>query len=539
LNVNGITVHPQNADIVYVSGDSDPGHKRLFGDLGVFLSRNGGMSWTRISDANATVVSLIPSSLTTACVGTSLGEVFCKDEKDSRWTRVFQAKQTGQSLTVGAVLFDPRDSRVAYVQADSAGVYKTVDAGATWSQILVLARALIRDPATGDLYAGAGRGAIRSTDGGATWMSGDTALTTIEGGGFPVLALGGKYLYAGADYGGFILRSQDKGGSFEVVQRGAVDTRSVHAHLGGNGSVLAGDTGYGIFKAESWNGVWRWKSKNDLPTNGGPVYAFASHPASPDRIFAAAAYALLRSTDGGETWDRNGPSSAGMGHVVDIALDVSNPSRMYALTSGTGVWMTEDAGDSWARLTEDGVQLFSSVLAAEAGENARLYAGGARQGLWGSEAGGRVWRRLASGNPALTDVLAVAVGPGSAKTVWVGTSGYLDGLTYQRGSLYTSADYGENWKEFKLPGAIWKVTQIVFDPIDPAVIYIGGVTIDDTESSTVFRSGDAGATWTAYPTGVSDEIMRLAPDPSSPGRIFAATRAFGLLTIQTAPPTLP
>src|SRR5207244_180083 len=83
------------------------------------------------------------------------------------------------------------------------------------------------------------------------------------------------------------------------------------------------------------------------PTNTRTVYAGTGR--GTQRVFGAPG-ALLKSTDGGDTW---GPADTGMPGadpnfaVYSLAVDPTNPSIVYAGTD-SGVFKTTDGGASWS-----------------------------------------------------------------------------------------------------------------------------------------------------------------------------------------------
>ena len=104
------------------------------------------------------------------------------------------------------------------------------------------------------------------------------------------------------------------------------------------------------------------------------VYALAINPLNTSTIYAATDIGVLRSTDGGASWDatNNGLPSA---RVTAVALDPSNPSTVYVGTPG--VFKSTDGGETWAPAA-NGIPSSSLGVAAIAVDPAHpsiLYAG--------------------------------------------------------------------------------------------------------------------------------------------------------------------
>jgi len=67
------------------------------------------------------------------------------------------------------------------------------------------------------------------------------------------------------------------------------------------------------------------------------------------------------------------------------------------------------------------------------------------------------------------------------------------------------------------------IRALVLDPTDPDVVYAG------TASGGVFKSTDAGATWGAHRTGLTNRsITALAVDPTTPSTVYAGTDGGGV-----------
>lgn len=122
----------------------------------------------------------------------------------------------------------------------------------------------------------------------------------------------------------------------------------------------------GIFVSE--NGGLNWREiENAAPSAFG--FAVAVHPNDPRtawfvpgikdelRVACDGALCVMRTRDGGDTWEqlRVGLPQEHAYHLVfRHSLDVSEDGRTLAFGSTTGsVWISEDAGDSWTRLSAE------------------------------------------------------------------------------------------------------------------------------------------------------------------------------------------
>ena len=104
---------------------------------------------------------------------------------------------------VTALAIDPANPRVLYAGVGAGGVFKSVDAGATWNPafdglagnaVLALAQA---PQAAGTLYAGTSHGVFKTTDGGALWAAASAGSSPAANGVVDALVVTPSAIYAG------------------------------------------------------------------------------------------------------------------------------------------------------------------------------------------------------------------------------------------------------------------------------------------------------------------------------------------------------
>lgn len=246
---------------------------------------------------------------------------------------------------------------------------------------------------------------------------------------------------------GALLRSVDAGASWVIVaELAAKPVYSVK--FAANGRAFVG-TLDGIYTAANASKQW-----TPLPLGIGlndAVLDIAMDADQPAVIWAGIADAqgsqtvnLLRSADAGRSWsNRTPPLPVAMG-CRKILIDPFDPKRVIAVFggdfSGGQVWVTEDAGSSWA-LRSSGLP--NRPLRAAAFDGSRLYVGGGLRlgqqdfGLYVSEDLGRSWRALHQGNWPLLAVASIAIAAHDQNLLLVGTEGT---------GLHRSSDGGRSWQ---------------------------------------------------------------------------------------------
>ncbi len=265
-------------------------------------------------------------------------------------------------LNIGGRITDieiPNDhADIYYVGAASGGIFKTIDAGNSWSAIFDNVGSLsIGDieisknnsniiwVGTGEVNAGGGSlaydgdGIFRSDDGGATWT--------------------GKGLELVGSIGKILIDPNDD----DVVYVGAM------------GALFKNDASRGVFRTVNGGDLWEqvlYVSDStgviDMaihPTNGNIIYAACwERIRRPQyRKYGGATSGLYRSIDGGDTWTEmtNGlPGIASSKGRISIDIAQSNPAILYARyanASGSiqGVYKSQDGGDSWVAVNSSGL----------------------------------------------------------------------------------------------------------------------------------------------------------------------------------------
>ena len=80
--------------------------------------------------------------------------------------------------------------------------------------------------------------------------------------------------------------------------------------------------------------------------------ATAVDPSDGGNVYAGGADGLFRSRRGGEpgTWEKMGP---GLRKIQKIVVSRSNPARIYVAAFGTGLFRSDDRGDTWKQILQD------------------------------------------------------------------------------------------------------------------------------------------------------------------------------------------
>ena len=327
------------------------------------------MRWRTIGPTRAgraRAVSGVASQPNVAYIGFDNGGVWRSTDYGSTWQPLFDGQSTG---SIGAIAVAPSDPDVIYVGtgagiirpdlATGDGMYKSTDAGATWthlglddSQMIAHIDVDPKDPnrlfvaVLGHPYGpNAERGIFRSTDGGRSFQ---------------------KVLY------------KDEYTSGDDVRIDAGNPNVVYAALWQQqqsyleGGSFGGSTG-GIFKSTDGGTTWTQLTEG-LPTvlqanlalsmsNPRVLYATVAGQSGAGRGgpggFGAGTIGFYKSTDAGAHWtlvngagvtgrapDNRPLARIGGGDLPTIIVDPSNENVVYS--SSTVFWRTEDGGVTWS-----------------------------------------------------------------------------------------------------------------------------------------------------------------------------------------------
>lgn len=210
---------------------------------------------------------------------------------------------------------------------------------------------------------------------------------------------------------------------------------------------------------------------------------------------------LLRSTDGGATWEaRNGGGSStleDLSSFADVVVDPRNSNhlvtggRLRGCTTGNGqsggLYTSDDGGMTWTpRLS--GTQIYEIVQDPAVQD---IFWAASNKGIYKSTDNGANWTlQTASGLPnGDTGRTELAVSPSDSSVVYAlfasGASGNAE--------FWRSGDGGASWTKMSeggdaCDGQCWYNMVVRVHRTDPDIVYRGTVH--------VFKSLDGGATWT-------------------------------------------
>jgi photosystem II stability/assembly factor-like uncharacterized protein len=510
--VSKIEVDPNDSNRVYVALyrtlDNTTANSFPYG--GVYVSTNGGVSWTKtlaglprdlvISADSNTPQTVYVTMRDILNVSTGPG-VYKSTNGGMNWSLIYtSAYNSGYP--------SPRDIRVAVTPANPQRIYVyegdsptnnirvavSDNGGASWANRGAAGLDLgqfgyntyiYADPANADtLYVG-GRDVYKSTNGGVSWTnltksnnSYSVALAHPDQHALAFSSAGSGTIYIGNDGG--IYKSDNGGASFQSLNTTLSLTQftSIARHPTDPAITYGGTQDNGTQRRLPGSNQWQDFAGGD----GGKVVV---NPLNPSRVFTTVYFGRVRS------WSNNGSSFNGGTNNATFGEDPDdNTARIafYPPLAGNGVNSTLYFG-TWKLFVNSNPETNFS-------------------GGWTAPGGATDWTR-----PGGVDVLsAIGVSRSDPNVIYTGSELGWVMVTTNGGQTATPVMNG-------LPNRF--ITSINVDPTNPAIAYL---TVSGFGSGHIFKTTNTGASWTNISGNLPNTpVNAFLIDSNNPSVFYAGT----------------
>src|SRR5579863_7087712 len=185
---------------------------------------------------------------------------------------------------------------------------------------------------------------------------------------------------------------------------------------------------------------------------------------------------------------------------------------------------SEDEGQFRFRFVGPRVGNRIAAVAGIPGDPSTYYAGAASGGVWKSTDGGNHWSPIFDKQPAAA-IGALAIAPSEPSTVWAGTgeAWVIRDSDVMGNGIYKSTDAGKTWTNMGLADT-GRIGRIIVNPSNPDIVFACalGRGTGPQQDRGVYRTADGGLHWERV-LFVADNVgcSGLAMDPHNPHKLFA------------------
>ncbi len=420
------------------------------------------------------VVAVHPEERHTWYIGVSSGGVWKTTNAGTTFTPVFQNEG---SYSIGSVVLDPKNPNTVWVGTGEAnnqrsvgwgdGIYRSDDAGRSWRNLGLkdsqhIGRIVI-DPRNSNVVYVAAYGPL--------WSAG-----------------GDRGLYKTTDGGATwtkILNVSEHTGISDVIMDPAnpdVLLAAAHQRRRHTWTLIHGGPESGLHKSTDGGATWR-RIRTGLPGGdlGRIVPAFS--PARKGLVYAKVESAdgpvgMYASNDSGESWERRGNAQAQPMYYENIHPDPKDPDRIYMPTVQTQI--SDDGGRTFRTRGHRNMHVDTHVVWIDPENTSHLLEGN-DGGLYESWDGGRLWKHFT--NLSITQFYNVEVD--NVSPIYNIYGGTQDNSTLGGPSRAKGPNGSTNNDWFVVTGGDGFVVRI--DPTDPNIVYAesqyGGIVRLDKRTS--------------------------------------------------------
>ena len=540
--ISRIRIHPDDCDVAWAAAwglHSAPSEER-----GVYKTTDGGETWRKVlyrdENTGAQDISIDPTN--PDVIYAALWEAWRRSwgmSSGGPGSGLFKSVDGGESWeeltrmpgmpggTIGkiGVAVSPADPNRVWAQVEAAegGLFRSDDAGATWTlvnddrnlrQRAFYYTRVYADPQDRDVMYALNVGIYRSTDGGETmeqmsvphgdnhdlWIAPSDPNRMVEAndGGANVSWNGGE-----------TWTNQN----FPTAQFYRITTTNHFPyHICG----AQQDNSTACVPSKGWDHLYGGDMEETFlyDAGGGESGYIAANPDKPWIIYAGSHSGTLtrKNQENGQerainVWPENpmGQSSSSLVERVQWTFPIvfSPHDSNVLFTTSQHVWKTTNEGHSFQRMSPDLTRAVDSTMI---------------------ESGGPITKDQ-TGVEVFATIFALAPSYHDPDVIWAGSD---DGLVHVTRNATSDMP---DWQDVTPPDAPYlvRINTIEASPNTPGKAYVAGIRylVENDRSPYVWKTEDYGATWTKIVSGIPDNdfVRAVREDPTRPGLLFAASES--------------
>lgn len=233
------------------------------------------------------------------------------------------------------------------------------------------------------------------------------------------------------------------------------------------------------------------------------------------------------------------------GRVTAVAGHAAHPGTFYFGATGGGVWKSRDYGQTWRPISDGFFETASigAIRVAPSDTNIVYVGTGSEalrsnvilgRGLYKSADAGRTWTHM--GLREAGQIGSVEVHPTNPDVVYAAALGNPFKPNLERG-VYRSQNGGASWTQVLFVSDSTGAVDLELNPANPDELYAAlwraerkpwTIISGDAAESGIYKSTDAGTTWTRLEGGLPSTLVGkidLAVSPADPNRLYALVEA--------------
>jgi photosystem II stability/assembly factor-like uncharacterized protein len=536
--IGAIRIHPNDPNVVYLSATGNIFRNNP--DRGIFRTKDGGKTWEKVlylSDSTgASDVELQPGNpdvvfavMTrserkpwTIISGAMEGGVYKSTNGGTNWTKLGNGlpNQLVGKGNIGVTAANPNRLYLLYEAKPGNGLYRSDDAGATWTQTSSMPNLITRpfyyttltaDPTNADVvYAGA-EGFFKSMDGGRTFRS------------FPTPHGDNHDLWINPRDGNVMIQANDGGANVSLNGGRTWSTQYNQPTSEIYQVYLDNQVPYRLYGAQQDNSTLivpslplgtgqgeEWRSGPGCET--GPIMP---HPTNPDTVYASCkgqySRASLRTGQEKQYWIGAQSLYSNPGkdlifrfqRVSPMEISPHNPNVLYY--GSQFVHRTRDEGATWEKISPDLTWYPPERQQKNSGEPITLDG---------------------TGEENYSTLYAIEESPLEAGVIWTGAND---------GPFHVTRDNGRTWANVTPRGMPQGCRVATIDPSPHrrgSAYYAAYCYLLGDFAPYAWRTDDYGRTWTRLTPGTNGipadyPVRALREDPDRAGLLYAGTE-FGM-----------